>query len=156
MRTGLCSLCALPIFFSLFPCIPLFPVFAPACVISHVRSLFVKMRTSLLCGKTFRIKSTLFFFCLFLSLVHVHIHFLLCYSFHCCRFWHDQLFVKPPHHGGNVAYHQGTPSLSLLLSLSFALYLSVFVCLSLVTFLCRLLILDANTTDAASDCTHCD
>src|SRR2546421_8739739 len=22
------------------------------------------------------------------------------------RFWHDQLFVKPPHHGGVVAWHQ--------------------------------------------------
>ena len=22
------------------------------------------------------------------------------------RFWHDQLFVKPPHHGGAVAWHQ--------------------------------------------------
>lgn len=22
------------------------------------------------------------------------------------RFWHDQLFVKPPRHGGNVAWHQ--------------------------------------------------
>ena len=22
------------------------------------------------------------------------------------RFWHDQLFCKPPHHGGNVAWHQ--------------------------------------------------
>jgi len=22
------------------------------------------------------------------------------------RFWHDQLFVKPPHHGGGVAWHQ--------------------------------------------------
>jgi ectoine hydroxylase-related dioxygenase (phytanoyl-CoA dioxygenase family) len=22
------------------------------------------------------------------------------------RFWHDQLFVKPPHHGGEVAWHQ--------------------------------------------------
>lgn len=22
------------------------------------------------------------------------------------RFWHDQLFAKPPHHGGNVAWHQ--------------------------------------------------
>ena len=28
-------------------------------------------------------------------------------GFRSVRFWHDQLFAKPPHHGGNVAWYAG-------------------------------------------------